>query len=621
MAKTSRLSRRRQTVDTNERFSRRAFLIGAGQGLFLTMLAGRLTWLQVWEGEKYKTLAENNRINVRILLPPRGLVVDRYGVPLAVNEQDFQVQVVPAQIEDIKTTIQNLKKFITIDERDIKRLLREYRQGSKYIPQQVRNNLSWDEVAIVELNIPSLPGVFVQAGETRSYPFKESMAHVVGYVGRVSPKEMTDDPLLRQPGFQIGKGGLEKQYESDLRGTPGRIEMEVNVHGREVRELGRTPSVAGNRLILSLDAELQRLVQERLALEKSASAIIMDVKTGAVYALASHPSYDPNQFTQGISTMLWEQLRDDETHPLNNKVISGLYPPGSTFKMITALAGLESGIIDENWSVSCPGHYDFGNHRFHCWKRGGHGGVNLRKALAESCDTYFYKMSTQVGIDRIASMARRFGLGDKLNIGLPEEKKGLVPDQKWKRKERKESWQAGETIVASIGQGYIHSSPLQLVTMVSRMVNGGYDVRPWLVGYSGDKATPPSSWQRMNIPDEHLALIKDGMEHVMLPGGTAYGSRIATLGMEMGGKTGTSQVRRIRADERARGMKQGELPWKYRHHALFVGYAPILNPRYACAVVVEHGESGSGAAAPIAKDIMTIAQQRDPASKPMEPVS
>lgn len=618
MAKTSRLSRRRQSVDATERFSRRAFLIGAGQGLFLTLLAGRLTWLQVWEGEKYKTLAENNRVNVRILVPPRGLIVDRYGVPLAVNEQDFQVQVIPAQIENIQNTIKDLRKFITIDERDIKRLLREYRQGSKYIPQQVRNNLTWDEVAVVELNIPSLPGVVVQSGETRSYPFKESMAHIVGYVGRVAQKEMTDDPLLRQPGFQIGKGGLEKQYESELRGIPGRIEMEVNVHGREVRELGRTPSTSGHRLVLSLDAELQRLVQERLAQEKSASAIIMDVKTGAVYALASHPSYDPNQFTQGISTMLWEQLRDDETHPLNNKVISGLYPPGSTFKMITALAGLEAGIIDQNWSVSCPGHYDFGNHRFHCWKRGGHGGVNLRKALAESCDTYFYKMSTQVGIDRIASMARRFGLGEKINIGLPEEKAGLVPDQKWKRKERKESWQAGETIVASIGQGYIHSSPLQLVTMVSRMVNGGYDVRPWVVGYSGGKAMNASTWQRMNIPDEHLALIKDGMDHVLLPGGTAYGQRISEAGMEMGGKTGTSQVRRIRAEERARGMKQDELPWKYRHHALFVGYAPVLNPRYACAVVVEHGASGSGAAAPVAKDIMLIAQKRDPASKPME---
>jgi penicillin-binding protein 2 len=629
MGKTNRgidrlfAKKRKQKKDVNydEQFSRRAFIIGAGQGLFLTLLGGRLAWLQIKDGDKYKTLAESNRINSRMIVPSRGLIVDRYGVPLAVNEQDFQVQIIPAQIDNIKTTIVELKKFITIDERDIQKLLKEYQRGSRYLPQQIRNNLTWDEVAVVELNTPNLPGVFVEAGERRSYPFRESAAHVLGYVGKVSETEMTDDVLLRQPGFAIGKNGLEKGFESDLRGTAGQIQMEVNVHGREVRELGRTPSIAGKRLTLSLDAELQRLVQERLALEKSASAIIMDVKTGAIYALASHPSFDPNQFTQGISTMLWEQLRDDETHPLNNKVISGLYPPGSTFKMMTALAGLEDKKIDENWTINCPGHYDFGNHRFHCWKRGGHGSVNLRKAIAESCDTYFYKMSTLVGIDKIADISRRFGLGSKFDIGLPEEKAGLIPDQKWKRKNRKEAWMQGETIVASIGQGYIQASPLQLVTMTARLVNGGFNVSPWIVGYTGTKITHTSPWQDMRISKDYLALIKDGMDHVLMPSGTAYSQRITEAGMEMGGKTGTSQVRRIRQEDRARGMKQEELPWKFRHHALFVGYAPMVNPRYACAVVVEHGASGSGAAAPIAKDIMLIAQKRDPASKPMEPAS
>ena len=619
MGKTKRGLGKSGVVDQEVQFNRRAFLIGAGQGLFLTMLGGRLAWLQIKDGDKYKTLAENNRINVRIILPSRGLIVDRYGVPLAVNEQDFQAQLIPEQVENIQKTIADLRKFITIDDRDIKRLLRDVKSGSRYVPQQIRNNLTWDEVAVVELNTPSLPGVFVQAGEARSYPFRESAAHILGYVGRVAEKEMTDDPLLRQPGFQIGKNGLEQKFDAELRGTQGKIEMEVNVHGREVRELGRTPSIAGKRLTLSIDAELQRMVQERLAQEKSASAVVMDVKTGAVYALASHPSFDPNQFTQGISTMLWEQLRDDETHPLNNKVVSGQYPPGSTFKMMTALAGLKAGINDENWSINCPGHYDFGNHRFHCWKRGGHGSVNLRKALAESCDTYFYKLSVQVGIDNIAAMARNFGLGDKLDIGLPEEKSNLIPDQKWKRKARKEPWMQGETIVASIGQGYIQATPLQLVTMTARLVNGGFNVKPWVVGYAGTQKMPASSWQDMQIDAHHLALVKDGMDHVMMPGGTAYAQQIHESGFEMGGKTGTSQVRRIRQEDRARGMKQEELPWKYRHHALFVGYAPVNNPRYACAVVVEHGASGSGAAAPAAKDIMALTQKRDPASKPMEP--
>lgn len=620
MGKTKRGLGRTNDVDMDAQFTRRAFLIGAGQGLFLTLLGGRLAYLQIKEGDKYKTLAQNNRINVRLILPSRGMIVDRYGVPLAVNKQDFQVQLIPDQVENLKKTLNDLKKFITIDERDIKRITRELNIGNRYVPKQIRNNLTWDEVAIVELNMPSLPGVFVQAGETRSYPFREAAAHIIGYVGKVAEKDITsDDPLLRQPGFEIGKNGLEKFFEIDLRGAAGKIEMEVNVHGREVRELTRKPSTAGSRLTLSVDAELQRLVQERLALEKSASAVIMDVKTGAVYALASHPSFDPNQFTQGISTMLWEQLRDDETHPLNNKVISGLYPPGSTFKMITALAGLEDNVIDENWSIHCPGHYDFGNHRFHCWKRGGHGSVNLRKALAESCDTYFYKMSTQVGIDKIAEMARRFGLGEKLDVGLPEEKAGLIPDQKWKRKNRKENWMQGETIIASIGQGYIQASPLQLVTMTARLVNGGYSVKPWIVGYAGTRKIETAPWQYMQVGQQHLALIKDGMDHVMMPGGTAYAQQIREAGLEMGGKTGTSQVRRIRQDERARGMKQDELPWKFRHHALFVGYAPMNNPRYACAVVVEHGASGSGAAAPVAKDIMRMAQQRNPAAQKMEP--
>ncbi len=606
--------------DRLESFSRRAFLVGAGQGVFLCVLGARLGWLQLVEGEKYKMLAENNRINVRILAPSRGQIVDRYGVPLAVNQQNFQVVVIPEQVDDLEKALQDLKKVITIDDNNVKRVLREAGRNPSFVPVEVRDNLKWEEVSIIEVNLPDLPGVSVQDGELRTYPYKESTAHLVGYVGRVSESEMTNDKLLSLPGFQIGKSGLEKQLEDSLRGTPGKAEIEVNVHGREVRQLGREASKTGERVVLGIDAEFQRFVQQRLAQEKSASAVVMDVHSGSVYAMASQPSFDPNVFTRGISAMDWEQLRDDPAHPLNNKCVGGLYPPGSTFKMVTALAGLKAGVIDENSTAFCPGHYDFGSSRFHCWKAGGHGTVSIFRALAESCDTYFYKMSTALGIDRLAEMAEMLGFGQLLGTGLPEEKAGLMPNTKWKREKRKEPWHPGETIISAIGQGNVQASGLQLATMTSRIVNGGYAVKPWLAGYVGSTPTFSGPWPKLDIEDRHLQMVRQGMERVLLPGGTAYGSRIMEMGLEMGGKTGTAQVKRISKAERASGVRrQEDLPWHLRHHALFVGYAPVADPRYACAVIVDHGGSGSGAAAPIARDIMIEVQKRNPAAKKMEP--
>lgn len=605
--------------DRFDSFSRRAVIIGIGQGVILSLLGGRLAWLQIAEGEKYKTLSENNRINIKIIPPMRGQIVDRFGIPLADNIQDFQVVLTPEQVDNLENALRQLRKVVTIEDRDIKRVLRDVKRNPRFMPIQVRNHLSWDEVSTIEVNLPYLPGVDVQSAEIRNYPHKDATAHLIGYVGRVSESEMTTDKLLRMPGFQIGKNGLEKQYEMELRGQPGKTEVEVNVHGREVRQLGKTPAITGDKIVLSIDAELQRFVQQRLSSDRSASAVIMDVHTGAVYALASYPSFDPNSFTGGISTMEWEQLRDDPTHPLTNKIISGLYPPGSTFKIVTALAGLEAGVIDQNWGVNCPGHYEFGGHRFHCWKKGGHGGVNLVRALAVSCDVYFYKMSGLVGIDKIAAMSRRMGLGQKLNIGLPEEKAGLVPDTKWKRKARKEQWHPGETVVASIGQGYLQTTPLQLATMTARAVNGGKAVEPWLTGIIGGREIHTKPWDDLGLNPAHLELIKQGMVGVMSPGGTAYAHRITEPGMEMGGKTGTSQVKRITMAERAAGVRSQEAtPWHHRHHGLYVGYAPISNPRYAVCVVVEHGGGGSSAAAPIAKDIMLECEKRDPASKEMK---
>ncbi len=605
-------------------FSRRAFVAGIGVTGLMAVLGSRLAWLQLMQGDVYKTQAEQNRINLKMLTPPRGQIVDRFGVPLAINVQDFRVLLIPERVDNVEQALSRINKYVPIDEKQVATILRQAKTSPRFMPLQVRNNLSWDQVSAVEFNMPDLPGVMVEDGEIRNYPYREATAHVIGYVGRVSEKDIEaneKDAMLKLPGLQIGKNGIEKSYDQILRGSPGKSETEVNVHGRQVRQLSVDPPTSGERLMISIDAELQRYVQQRLSLDRSGSAIIMDVHTGAVYALASHPGFDPNVFARGVTAPEWEELLSDETKPLNNKAISGLYPPGSTFKMITALAGLEAGLINQHSSVSCPGHYDYGNTRFHCWKKGGHGSVNLGKALAESCDTYFYKLSTQLGVDRIAEMSRRFGLGTKLDIELPEEKAGLVPDVAWKKKARSEPWHPGETIVASIGQGYIQTTPLQLTTMVSRLVNGGVAVKPWIADHIGDGAVKHPEWKSLDIKPANLAIIREGMDHVLMPGGTAWSSRITEPGMEMGGKTGTSQVKRISKAERAAGISQNDLPWHLRHHALFVGYAPLHAPRYACCVVVEHGGGGSSAAAPIARDIMLEVQRRNPANVKLTPVA
>lgn len=609
--------------EKSENFTRRAFIVGGLQGIAFSILGWRLSWLQLVEGDKYRTLAENNRINVRILPPSRGQIVDRYGVPLATNLQNFQALLIPEQSDNLEKTLRDFQSIVPVAEKDIQRVLKEAGRNAAYVPLEVRDNLGWDEVSKIELNLHHLPGITVQAGELRSYPYKESTAHLIGYVGRVSdPEIIKKDPLLALPGFQIGRSAIEKKFDLDLRGKAGRAEMEVNVHGRPVRQLGVEPSVEGGRMVLSIDAEFQRFVQQRLSSERSASAVVMDVETGEVYACASHPAFDPNVFTGGISPMDWEQLRDDPSHPLNNKSVDGVYPPGSTFKIVTALAGLESGLINKDWTVFCPGHYDLGKSRFHCWKKEGHGSVNVVTALSHSCDTYFYKLSTIIGIDRIAEMARRLGIGSKLGFDLPEEKTGIMPDTKWKMEKRGERWNPGETLNSAIGQGDVGATPLQLATMLARVVNGGKSIRPWIAGYSGDKPLSVNlnvSAADIGIKPENLAIVRRGLEAVMEQGGTAYASRITEEGMTMGGKTGTSQVKRISMAERAAGVRrQEDLPWHLRHHALFVGYAPTINPRYACCVIVEHGIGGSAAAAPIAHDIMLEIQKRDPKSRKLK---
>ncbi len=594
-------------------FTRRAVMVGMLQGGLMGMLGLRLAWLQIAQGQKYRMLAENNRISIKLLQPTRGLILDRNGRRIAVNDQNFRVILIPEQTDNIMAALNTLKNYIELDDRDIQRVLKQAKKQASFMQVEIRENLNWDEVSAVEVHLPELPGISIDEGEIRTYPLGEATAHITGYVGAVS--EQTDDPLLKQPGFRIGKAGIEKTFDLPLRGKAGTAEIEVNVVGREVQELNRYNSTPGKTVWLTIDAELQTYAQQRLSQEQSASAIIMDAKTGAVYALGSWPAYDPNAFSRGLPANEWEAMRNDPRHPLNNKAIGGLYPPGSTYKIATALALLEAKKINRSSTAFCPGHFELGTTRFHCWKKQGHGAMNVVSALEQSCDTFFYKHAIELGIDTLAAYSRQLGFGGKLGFEMSEESPGIMPTQAWRKAKFGESWQPGETIVASIGQGYTIATPLQLAVMTARVVNGGYAVRPWITAGIEGEPEIVRNWPSLGFKKENLAIVMQGLEAVVNSRqGTARASRIEDPLFAMGGKTGTAQVRKITREQRASGITEDKLPWHLRHHALFVGYAPLSDPRYVCSVVVEHGGGGSAVAAPVARDLLLAAQKRNPAA-------
>ncbi|AWK89037.1 penicillin-binding protein 2 [Azospirillum thermophilum] len=603
-------------TDRSRLLGRRALVLGGLKLGALSALVGRLYYLQVVESARYTMLAEENRISLRLIAPSRGPIVDRFGEPLAVNQQNYRVVVVAERIHNIQETLDKISRIVPLTDGDRRRVLRELHRKRRFVPVTVRENLTWEQVATIEMNTPDLPGVAIEVGELRHYPHAEATAHIMGYVGAVSESELkgNSDPVLSLPGFRIGKAGIEKYHEKVLRGTAGTSQLEVNAVGRVIRELSRDEGQSGREIQLTIDIALQHYVQQRLAQEQSASAVVMDVHTGGIYALCSHPSYDPNQFTMGINAELWEELLSNPATPLNNKAVVGQYPPGSTFKMIVALAGLESGAITGRHSVFCPGYMELGDHRFHCWKKGGHGTVDVVGALRHSCDVFFYDLSRRVGVDRIAEMAKRFGLGERTGLDLPHERPGLIPSIAWKKATYGKSWDMGETLVASIGQGYVLATPLQLAVMTCRLANGGYAVKPHLTKQIKTVAGEQTAWPPIGVKKENLDLVLRGMNEVTnAPNGTAYKSRITEVGYEMAGKTGSAQVRRITMAERNTGVKKNEdLPWRERDHALFVSFAPVQAPRYACAVFVEHGGGGSAVAAPIARDILLETQKRDP---------
>lgn len=600
-------------------FTRRAVLVGALQTGLFAILAGRVYYLEIVEGEKFRTLAEENRINIRLLAPRRGQILDRFGTPLAVNQQSFRIVLLPEQVKDLNGLLDRLGGFVDINDADRRRIARDIRNADNFNAVLVRNNLTRDQIDAIALHSLDLPGAEIDVDEVRAYPYGAATSHVLGYIGAVSAKEKKaadddgeddDDSVLAIPGFRIGKNGIEKQYDLNLRGQAGHLQMEVNARGSVVRELARHDATPGQDVTMGLDIGLQQYVQQRLAREDSAAAVVIDIPSGEVRVLVSQPGFDPNLFTYGISQEDWDRLNNDEHTPLMNKALSGSYAPGSTIKPIVALAGLDADMLNPAAKVFCPGYYEIGNYKFHCWKRGGHGHVNMREAIAGSCDTYFYELGHRIGVDRIQAMAKRFGLGQKLGIDLPHERPGFVPSKTWKMAAHGQSWQQGETLVAAIGQGYMLSTPLQLAAMTARIANGGRAVVPRMVRAN---APQPAAWPSLGLDRRHIEMVQEAMFAVVNEaGGTAYGSRIPEEGMEMAGKTGTSQVRRISDAEREEGVTANDaLPWNQRDHALFVGYAPYENPRYAIAVIVEHGGSGGHNAAPIARDILKECMERE----------
>ncbi|WP_299601905.1 penicillin-binding protein 2 [uncultured Tateyamaria sp.] len=602
------MKRPRIDTEANHRLvTRRAAILGGVQLAFVGALGARMQFLQVDQADQFRLLAEENRINIRLIPPSRGEIFDRNGVPLARNVPSYRIVIVREDAGEVEDVVQSLGKLVSLDPDEVERAMAEMKRSAPFLPITFADEVSWEDLSRVSVNAPALPGVTPEVGLSRVYPLGSDYAHVLGYVGPVSDYDLEriEDPdqLLRIPRFQIGKVGVEAKIEENLRGKAGARRVEVNAAGRVMRELDRREGIPGSDMQLTIDAKLQSYVQARLSTE-SASAIVMDVQSGDLLAIASAPTFDPNLFVRGISSRDYKSLTENKYRPLASKSVQGTYPPGSTFKMITAMAALEEGLIGPDETVYCPGHLEVAGRRFHCWKRAGHGWVDLQNSLKQSCDVYYYDLALKVGIEKISAMANRFGLGERHDVPMSAVAKGLTPTKDWKSRVHGQDWVIGDTVNASIGQGFMLASPLQLAVMTARLASGN-SVTPRLIKTVDGIEQPSGAGTNMGMNENNLRKMRRAMfATVNDRRGTAYGSRIIEDAMRMAGKTGTSQVRNITAAERRAGVVRNEdLPWERRDHALFVNFAPYDDPKYAVAVVVEHGGGGSKAAAPIARDV------------------
>jgi penicillin-binding protein 2 len=586
------------------RFSRRTVLIGGAQVGLFGVLLWRLRQLQIVDSSEYRLLSDENRTSVHLVAPVRGSIFDRAGRTIAEDKENFRVIVIPAFCKDLAATLDAVSRIVPVSAADKDRVMRAARRQSGYFPVLVTEGLTWRQFTLLGLLAPQLAGVRPDRATYRSYHHAESMGHVVGYVGMADKTEVKEDPVMRVPGFRTGKAGVEKGLDRVLRGSPGTITYEVDAHGRVVRELGTTPSVRGKDIVLTIDQELQAIAMKRIEGLRVASVVVMDVRTGGILVMASYPNFDPNDISFKVDPKKWAALARAKDHPLENRALRGQYPPGSTFKVVTALAGLESGVITPDERMTCPGGYQFGRRTFRCWKRHG-GGIDLHEAIKQSCDVYFYETVKRVGIDRLAETCHKLGLGQIYDLALAGQKQGIVPSTAWKQKYFGQPWYPGETISCGIGQGYVSATPLQLAVATARVATGTAVV-PRLV-VPQDRAFEP--FPALPIDPDHLAVVRAGMYGVVNePRGTAVRSVLPLPDVKMAGKTGTSQVISAKNQHKLKG-------WEGETHALFIAYAPYDAPRYAAACVVEHGGGGSRAAAPVVRDVMTEVLLRDPAAR------
>ncbi|WP_339114414.1 penicillin-binding protein 2 [Thioclava sp. GXIMD2076] len=597
--------------ESKSRITRRALMLGGIQLGVMGILGERMRKMQLEDSEQYRTMAEGNSVKFRLIPPTRGLIYERNGVLIAGNEQLYRISITREDVDDLDRVMTDLRALIPMTDEQVADIRDELRKRARTVPVTVADRVSWEEFSRVAVNAPSLSGVTPEVGLSRIYPRHDDFAHVLGYVGPVSSYDLSKipdpSPVLMLPGVQLGKIGVEAKFEEELRGEAGQREVEVNSTGREMRELGRREGTPGENLQLTLDYKLQNFALQRMG-DESAACVVLDITNGDVLACASAPSFDANLFVRGISVADYKTLTEDDHRPLADKTVQGLYPPGSTYKPVAALAALEAGLVTPDEKVYCRGYTEIAGRRFHCWKGSGHGWLNMSQSLEQSCDCYYYEMAQRCGIDRMSAMAERLGFGHKPDLPMSAVQDGIAPTRAWKRERFGKDWQVGDSVNASIGQGYVLVSPMQLAIMTARIASGK-EIVPHLVKSKNGIEVPRPEMPHMDLPEAMLNNVRRGMDMVVNgTHATAGKSKVVKSEWRMAGKTGSAQVRNITAAERARGViRNDQLPWRRRDHGLFVCYAPVDNPRYAISVVVEHGSGGATAAAPIARDVMLFA--------------
>ena len=578
-------------------YNRRTFILFLLKLSLFSAVGWRLYNIQILDSSKYKTMSKKNQIDLEIIFPVRGKIFDRNKVLIAKNEKVYDVYLIPENTKSINNTLNALSQFIDIDFAKRRKVIELSTQVKKFEKIKIFENISWSVLEKIETNKYNLEGIFIAEDYLRVYPYRDQLSHLLGYISKPNQQELTLPFISKMPNLDIGKEGLEKSFNPLLVGKAGQREIEVNSNGRIIREISKVDSIRGEEVYLSIDLRIQQYAINLLKSHRAGSINVINIKNGEILCMASTPTYDPNKIIQKPNKEYWESILANTLSPLTNRSIQGLYSPGSTFKMIVAIAALKHGIINIDTTHSCTGKIGFGNRLYHCWKTNGHGKMNVTDAIKQSCDVFFYEISKKLGIDKIAEVAKDFGLGQSYDISMPNQKTGIVPNKKWKKEKIGESWYAGETLISAIGQGFVLTNPFQLAVMTSIIASNGKIVEPTIIKDN------PVSFKTNEKYSNEIKIIKKAMFQVVNENkGTAFKSRLEDI--KFAGKTGTSQVRRISLSEReSDDFREKEQEWKNRDHALFVGYMPYDDPKYSISVIIEHGGSGASTAAPIAKQV------------------